>query len=172
MWSLALLNHLVTGSRLFSRALSGEPLPAGEELARLRALDRLVDDPAGAHRRAGDELRAAFSQPGVAERTFQVPMGAISGGVMLHLRVTEELVHGWDLARASGQPGAFPEDLAEAELAFSRSQLEARVPRRGRFGEATAAPEDAPAIDRLVAYLGRDLSWSHPGAAERSAAEE
>ncbi len=40
-----------------------------------------------------------------------------------HLRTTEVLVDGSDLGRATGQPAADPDDLAEQELAFSRDKL-------------------------------------------------
>ena len=68
---------------------------------------------------------------------------------------TELLVHGWDLSRATGLPFPVPDDLAEGELAFSRPMLE-RVPAgRRSFAPAQPVGEDAPAIDRLVALLGR-----------------
>src|SRR6266536_1315586 len=43
--------------------------------------------------------------------------------MLVHLRITELLVHGWDLAHATGQPPGLPGDLAQTELELSRAQL-------------------------------------------------
>jgi uncharacterized protein (TIGR03086 family) len=153
----ALINHLVFGNRLFTGILSGDPPPPPEDMPRLRTADQLGADPFAAHRDAGAALLAAFSKPGVLERIFLAPFGAVPGLVMLHIRITEELVHGWDLAQATAQPARLPDDLAEVELGFSRGQLDNGLPRTGRFGEAQPVAADAAAIDRLAAFLGRSL---------------
>jgi uncharacterized protein (TIGR03086 family) len=71
------------------------------------------------------------------------------------VRTVETLVHGWDLARATGRPTPFPDELVEAELAFSRDLLE-RIPEgRQPFAPSRPVADDAPAIDRLAALLGR-----------------
>jgi len=94
----------------------------------------------------------------VLERVFQAPIGPAPGAVLLHLRITELLVHGWDLARATGQPAHLPDDLAEEELAFARGLSAPDVPRSGHpFGPAQGVADDAPTIDRLAAYLGRPV---------------
>jgi uncharacterized protein (TIGR03086 family) len=144
---------------MFADILAGWQLPTPEELARLRATDRLGDDPLAAYRASGAALVEGFSLPGVFDRIFQVPAGTVPGVAMLHLRITEFLVHGWDLARAIGQPARLPADLAEGELAFARSRQAPDVPRTGRpFGPIQPVPDDAPAIDRLAAYLGRPVT--------------
>jgi len=158
-WNVRMLvNHLVVGNRIFASILNGEP-PA--ELAKLRQLhgtDVLEDSPIEAYRKAGAALQAAFSQPSVLERVFQAPIGPAPGAVLLHLRITELLVHGWDLARATGQPARLPDDLAEEELAFARGLSAPDVPRSGHpFGPAQGVADDAPTIDRLAAYLGRPV---------------
>ena len=50
------------------------------------------------HRESAAALLDAFRQPGVLERTVTIAFGNVPGVVALHLRVTESLVHGWDLA--------------------------------------------------------------------------
>jgi hypothetical protein len=47
--------------------------------------------------------------------------------------------------------------LAEQALAFARVQLSTQ-PRTGRFDPAQTISDDAPAIDRLAAFLGRSVS--------------
>jgi uncharacterized protein (TIGR03086 family) len=80
---------------------------------------------------------------------------------MLHLRITETLVHGWDLAQAIGSTTDFPEDIADQELAFSSGSAAPDVQRTGDpFGPTQTAAEGARAIDRLAAFLGRRTGWA------------
>jgi uncharacterized protein (TIGR03086 family) len=155
-WSVRqLVNHLVGGNRLVIRVLSGEPLPPPEQLGRRGHVDQLGDDPAGAFRTTAEDLLAALRRPGVLERAHALPAGTLPGPAVVHLRTVETLVHGWDLACATGQPVPFPDELAAGELAFSRDLL-GRLPEgRQPFAPPRPVPDDAPALDRLVALLGR-----------------
>jgi uncharacterized protein (TIGR03086 family) len=149
-----LLNHLVGGNHAFAAVLTGQGPPD-------RGADHLGDDPSGAYRRSGHALQAAFARPGVMDKTVIVPAGAVSGAVALDLRITEILVHGRDLADATGQPTTgLPDDLAETELAFSRRALAQLRPDRHPFAPPQPVSEDAPVVDRLAALLGRPLTRS------------
>ena len=80
---------------------------------------------------------------------------------LLPALTAETLTHTWDLAMAIGvDPGLDP-DLCAAALAFMRSNEE---PMRasGLFGDAVPVPTgiDGDAASQLVAFLGRDPSWS------------
>ena len=63
------------------------------------------------------------------------------------------MVHGWDLATATGQDGTVDEDLAEQVLAFARMTLTADS--RAPHGPELPVEAGASVTDRLVAYLGR-----------------
>jgi uncharacterized protein (TIGR03086 family) len=145
------LNHLVSGNLLFAALVRKDPPPD-------RTADHLGNDPLAAFQRTGRELRAAFSAPGALEAIYTAPFGAGPGVVLVHVRIAELLAHGWDLARATGQPADFPADLAEQSLAGLRRQLSPRPEGPGApFGPEVAVPEDAAAIDRLAGFLGRPV---------------
>jgi len=154
-----LVGHMVTSNHAFVRILNGEPAqapagPAPEPPGSSGADGGLVD----AYRDSAAALLGAFRQPGALDRVHTVPIGTVPGIAALHLRITEALVHGWDLARATGQHAEFPEDLAEQELAFSRSKLADIPAGRTPFAPPQPVPDDAPAIDRLAGLLGRKVS--------------
>jgi uncharacterized protein (TIGR03086 family) len=69
--------------------------------------------------------------------------------------VADQLVHAWDLARATGQDFEPGDELAEWALATWKPV----VPAEGRTGDGFKAvadvSDDASAVDRLVAYTGR-----------------
>ena len=88
-----------------------------------------------------------FARPGVLERVYHGPLGAATGAERLQIRLYDLLAHGWDLARATGQPAELPEDVAEQSLAFVRVQLTEDA-RPGRFGPAQPVADDAPAIEQ------------------------
>jgi uncharacterized protein (TIGR03086 family) len=158
-WTVrGVMNHLVGGNLLFARLLAGEQLPPREELVAAGRSDRLGDDAGAAFRASADALLTAFSADGVLERPLTVPAGTFPGIAALHLRIVEALVHGWDVATATGRPLHFPDELVEQALAFTRATLP-RLPARpegpGPFRPEQPVADDAPPLDRLAALLGR-----------------
>jgi uncharacterized protein (TIGR03086 family) len=84
--------------------------------------------------------------------------GEVAGLVALD----ELVIHGWDVARASGQaydcdPGSL-EAVHRFVAQFSGPRQEAA--REGLFGPMVEAPEDAPLLDRVIGLSGRDPDWS------------
>jgi uncharacterized protein (TIGR03086 family) len=144
------VTHLVVLNLTFVALLGAGERP-------VRGADHLGDDPVDAYRRSSEALVAAFRAPGVLERTYPGPLGDATGADRLDIRLADLLAHAWDLARATGLPVAVPDDLAEHALAFIRTSI-GNHPREGRFGPEQPAPADAPALDRLAAFLGRPLS--------------
>jgi len=151
-----LVGHVVSGQRLFARVLAGEPIEAVKAQTRDCPITDGGSDVVSAYRASAEHLLAAFGNPGALERIVTVPAGTVPGAVAVHLRTTEALVHGWDLARATGPRFDVPPDLAEGELAFSGPMLDRIPPERRPFGPSRPVGDDAPAIDRLAALLGRD----------------
>jgi uncharacterized protein (TIGR03086 family) len=90
-------------------------------------------------------LRDAFSQPGVIERT----------GPALGIAFADQLLHGWDLAKATGQDATMPAGLAEAAYAMVHGRF-TDDQRKGVFKPEVQVGADASAQDRLLAYTGRD----------------
>jgi uncharacterized protein (TIGR03086 family) len=151
-----LVSHLITGNNAFASILRGQPPSAAQDTFRPDG------DLLAAYRDSADAVLNAFSLPGALEQVVTVPFGAVPGIVALHLRITEMLVHGWDLARATGQPAAFPDDLAEQELTFTRGKLADIPAGRQPFAPPQPVPGGAAAIDRLAACLGRDVTGQAP----------
>ena len=103
------LNHLVRGNLLFVAVIRDEPRPEP-------GTDHLGDDPLAAFRGAAGRLREAFGAPGALDAVYAAPFGSGPGAVLAQVRVVEILAHGWDLARATGQPAMFPDHVAERAL--------------------------------------------------------
>jgi uncharacterized protein (TIGR03086 family) len=151
-WTVAeLVVHVTMGNRISTALLRGQERPGPAEQAP-------VDQLRPAFERSMAELQQAFGAPGALEQTVTLPIGDIPGTAALDLRVTELLVHGWDLGQATGQDLAAPERAVQRALAFSREFVHRIPPGRQPFAASQAVPEDAPALDRLVALLGREAS--------------
>lgn len=144
-----LVNHLVSGNLLFAALVTQTARPD-------RDADQLGGDPVGAFGRAAAALREAFARPGVLGTVYTAPFGTAPGVALVHTRIIEHLGHGWDLARATGQPASFPGDVTERALAAARRQLASRPQgTHAPFGPEVPVPAGAPAIDRLAGFLGR-----------------
>jgi len=139
----ALVAHVINGNTMFAAAVGGKA-------PTYRSLRADFDESAAT-------LLAAFRQPGALENVVQVPYGRVRGAIALHLRLTEFLMHGWDLARATGQQADFPVEVVEQELAFTVGALIAIPPERSPFRPPTPVAAAATALDRLAARLGRPV---------------
>ena len=78
-----------------------------------------------------------------------MPGPALAGFTTLDI-----LVHGWELAKATGQPAALDDTLGAHVLAFAEQAITPGF-RAPRIGPAVPVVADAPLTDRLVAFLGR-----------------
>jgi uncharacterized protein (TIGR03086 family) len=75
--------------------------------------------------------------------------------------IMEMALHGWDVARATGQEYHAGDALAEVLEATVQAQAELFRKYQG-FAGAVAVPDDAAAFDRALALSGRDPDWKKP----------
>jgi len=114
----------------------------------------LGPDPAAQFQAAAASALSAWRTPGVLDRVVDAGPGPMPGRVLAGINLLDTATHTWDLATATGQPTALPDDVAVAALDASRTTITPEI-RPGRFGPEVAAPANASQTDRLVAFLGR-----------------
>ncbi|MET9342562.1 TIGR03086 family metal-binding protein [Nonomuraea sp. NPDC003804] len=100
----------------------------------------------------------AWSKPQAweGETPFGMPMAAAA-----HLLLIDLVVHGWDLARATGRPYAQDAGAVEEALGFAE-QMAPMGRAQGAFADEVVVRADAPALDRLLGLTGRDPGWTAP----------
>jgi uncharacterized protein (TIGR03086 family) len=106
------------------------------------------------------ELVEAWRQPAAWEGETMAGGATLPAMVMGRVVSNELLLHGWDLAAATGQPF----DAAEENLAASW-ELVSNTPddpaaRSGLYGPVLPVADDAPLLERTLAHAGRDPRWS------------
>ena len=146
-WTVAgVVEHVIDGNLALARSLCPD----------LADVPDVAESLGPRFRSAAEALVAALGAPDVLGGTVTIPFGTVPAPIALQLRTVEALVHGWDVAVASGQdPTVLPADLAEAGIAFSGSMFATRDRAELPFGPAVPVPDSAPAIDRLAGLLGR-----------------
>ncbi|EGX61571.1 hypothetical protein SZN_01489 [Streptomyces zinciresistens K42] len=103
-----------------------------------------------------DLLVAAWSAPGAEEgRTGGMDLPARLVGSMALLDLT---VHGWDLARATGQGDPGADEAVVAELTAAVAELAPTARKMGVFGEPVPERAGASGFERLLARTGRDVT--------------
>jgi uncharacterized protein (TIGR03086 family) len=138
-------------------------------------IEGAASGPSGDASRLGDDWRtriprdltalaAAWRDPAAWTGMTQAGPVELPGEVAGLVALDEVVLHGWDVARASGEPFECDQSLLEAVRGFietfaAAGQDEAR---NGLFGPAVPVPADAPLLDRVVGLAGRDPGWSPP----------
>ena len=146
-----LINHIVGGQRFFLAGIQGQP-PSGE-----------VDDASGDFVAAFDaataETVSAFGADGALDKMYTLPFGTMPGSAFMGLATTDTFVHGWDLAKATGQSTDLDPQMAAALLEQSKAAIQEsfRGPEGAPFGPASDAPAGATNADQLAAFLGRTV---------------
>jgi uncharacterized protein (TIGR03086 family) len=107
-------------------------------------------------------LAQAWRDPAAWEGMTRIA-GVDAPGGMVGLTAADELVvHGWDVARATGQPYDCPPALVDAAHSFlvQFASPDAPAGPEVAFGPSRQVPDGAPMLDRVLALAGRDLAWS------------
>ncbi len=132
----------------------------GEAVSQAPAGDaaRLPDDWRTRIPRDMDALVAAWRDPAAWTGMTQAGGVDLPGEVAGLVALDELVVHGWDVARASGQDYDVSDEELQALFGFV-SQF-ADDPGDGLFGPPVEVADDAPLLDRVIGLTGRDPSWS------------
>jgi uncharacterized protein (TIGR03086 family) len=156
-----LLDHLMGLAEAFRAAAAKEPDQGAPEASAAN----LAPDWRTVLPERLDALVAAWREPAAAEGTTSAGGVEMPAAGIAVVALDELVLHGWDLARATGRPyEPDPADVATI-LGFVESFGSAEgTP--GLFGPAVAVPDDAPAFDRALALSGRDPGWRAPARAE------
>ncbi|ADP81642.1 TIGR03086 family metal-binding protein [Pseudofrankia inefficax] len=130
----------------------------GIELARGPSVDV---DPAAAWQVHADAVQALLDDPATADRKLRHPMvGEHPLAPAIDQFYTVDIfMHTWDLARATGQDDSLDPDLC-ATLLAGMEPIEGLLRDSGQYGPRVEVPAGSDPRTRLVAFIGRDPSFS------------
>ncbi|WP_405749820.1 TIGR03086 family metal-binding protein [Streptomyces sp. NBC_00012] len=108
-----------------------------------------------------DELVTAWRDPAARQGMTRAGSVDLPGEVAQLVALDELVIHGWDLARSTGQTYEGDEASLRASLAML-TPSEANPRPESIFGPPVPVPADAPLVDRTIAMSGRRPDWE-PG---------
>ncbi len=155
-WSVRdLVNHIAEGANWFALCVNAGEAPDPDPT---HGVDYAAGDLLASYDQGVAASLAAFGAPGTLERIVKLPFGELPGAAFMGIATNDVFVHGWDLAKATGQPSDLDSDMATQLLAIVQ----------GSSGTRCADPRD-PAC-RSVQRDKRQLSRLPPSCSLRSSA--
>jgi uncharacterized protein (TIGR03086 family) len=109
-----------------------------------------------------EALATAWRSPGAWEGMTEAGGVQMPASAMGVVALNEVLVHGWDLAAATGQEYRPDPASVRACREMVGDRTDATDGPEGLFGPVVPVPDDAPAFDRLLGQTGRDPGWTAP----------
>ncbi|MFC3384607.1 TIGR03086 family metal-binding protein [Couchioplanes azureus] len=104
-----------------------------------------------------EDLSTAWKQPTAWEGTAQAGGVTMPAAAMGTVAINELVMHGWDLARATGQEYAVDPRILEHLIEFLSQGPEEGTP--GLFGPVIDTDDEATLLDHAVALAGRNPHW-------------
>jgi len=145
------VDHLVGWFGGFLSA-GGVQLPTGPSAAH---------DPVAAWRHHADAVQGLLEERGEEEFTHPHVGPHPLARATDQFYTSDVFMHSWDLARATGQEPRLDEDFA-GQLFAGTQPIEAMLRDSGQYGPAVPVADDAPVVERLMGFVGRDPGW-RPG---------
>ncbi|MGH9136098.1 MAG: TIGR03086 family metal-binding protein [Acidimicrobiales bacterium] len=148
----ALINHIVAENFWV------EPLVAGrtiDDVGDRYDGDVLGRDPVVTYDSSARAASHAFHRPGAMDAPVAVSYGPVPGRVFARHRILDVVIHGWDVAKATGQPTDIESDLLDACWRIVERERD-DLQESGYFGEEVAVPDGADTQTKLLAILGRE----------------
>lgn len=144
-------NHIIGENLWAAELLPGKSI---EEVGNRLDGDLAGGDPAAAYRASVQAATLACTAPGSMEATCHLSFGDYSGADYAGQLLLDTVVHGWDIARATGQDTRPDDELVTACLPIAE-EMTAQFRSAGVFGENLPVSPDADAQTRLLAIMGR-----------------
>jgi len=152
----SLVKHIVAWARVFANGPAGDEQPADPD-------SYVSADPAGDFRAAAAKAVAAYAAlPDDAPVTLS--SGAMPAAASVAMMTGEYLAHGWDLAKATGQPIPYTDEEAAVAQEGLSPLLKPEYRGEGMpFGEVVEVPADASGLDRFIGFSGRHPDYAPAG---------
>jgi uncharacterized protein (TIGR03086 family) len=167
----ALLGHLVMVLRRIEAVGNGlNPMTVSEQTT-------VVDDDAwlDTWTEAAHRVQVAWTDAAKLDQEVMFPWATLPGSAALLMYTSEVSVHTWDLAQATGQSPEWDDEVLAAAYGFMQMALPGddreasfeaareHMPEHMRdfpppFRNVVPTPDDAPLINKLVAWNGRQPS--------------
>jgi uncharacterized protein (TIGR03086 family) len=153
-----LLHHLLYGTLWIDDVFAGKTV---DEVGDKYDGDLIGSDPVASYDAAIAAAKAAIAKPGALEQICHLRRGDVSGADYMTSMFTDSFIHGWDLAKATGQDATLDPTLVATafDLAKQREERFRTSPAFGQ-GRVTDPGEAASNQSRLLAILGREADWS------------
>ncbi len=149
-WSARqVLGHVIWHAKRTAATCNGIEGPATQTEAEVAGAD-----PISSWNVARDGVLAALDQSGALQIPTNGPLGESTIDADLVLPTMDILTHAWDVATATEQNPAIPNDLAESAYALIAGAGDF-VRQPGILGPALQAPADADIVTRYLALAGR-----------------
>jgi uncharacterized protein (TIGR03086 family) len=146
-----LLNHVVAGNLWAAELASGRTIA---DVGTAFDGDVVGSDAVAAYDSSAKAAAAAFEAPGALDAPCAVSYGPVPGSVYAGHRLLDVLIHGWDLASATGQSAELDPQLVDACWHVVRPQL-SLLQESGQFGVEEPGITDTNPQTSLLAALGR-----------------
>lgn len=141
--------HVVLGEAHLPMVLEGATQSTDSDFS----VDLLGPTPITTWRGTALKAIEAARIPGIAEREYHLDLGDVTGHQLLSYRITDNVVHAWDVRVGIGRPTPIADEHAEFLLEFW-------LPVALEMGESNffatpTQPASDSSSDRLLALLGR-----------------
>lgn len=148
-----LVGHVAAGCQMAAELADGANR---QDAITVLGVDHLGETPRTGLDAALERQQTAFERPGIETHVFQHPAGDMPGAQVLQFRVTDLVVHQWDLAQSIGADETLDPGLVH-EVWDAIAPMVPVMAVSGVFGSGPSGTvaEDAPLQDRLLDAMGR-----------------
>ncbi len=156
LWDVATLaGHVVFDADQFAVAARGDRIDWSQSVPELTGDWRVAFDS------AAEGLMAAWAEVPDLSEPVTMQFGPVPRTFLVNQQLAEFSVHAWDLARSIDHSGQLDQEVAAIALGWATQTLQPQMRGAGKaFGAEVTVPDDAPPMDRLVGFFGRDPHWS------------
>ncbi len=145
----ALVNHTAGVMANFANGAANKP-PVGDP-----ADYDLGADPGAAMADLSARNVAAWTERGELDSVVSLGENEFPGMVGITINMLDAYVHGWDIAKATGQDAQLDAEICSNLLGFAKQAVPAAPREDDNFHAVVPTGDDASPQDQLLAYLGR-----------------